>query len=168
MWCYNGNISKPSNGRPLAQAWEQFPPKPVARSHDPAPTHTHATSTLHQPALNMAQPTDDDAHHNPHTPPDTSCKMVAKIPYTILETLQTSCAVKASISLLGRIQGKHPNFKALTTWAKETLRPSLTLLSLISNNVFKGRITFERPKRRIHALNQAELVCDSTTIFFFN
>lgn len=78
--------------------------------------------------------------------------------------MRSQCDNKASISLLGRIQGKHPGLKALTAWARETLHPSLALLSLKANNVFE--VTFERPEGRTHALNQTDLTYELSTIFF--
>lgn len=66
--------------------------------------------------------------------------------------------------LLGRIQGKQPRLKALTAWARESLHPSLALLSLKANNIFE--VTFEKPEGRIHALNQVDLTCESAAIFF--
>ena len=63
-----------------------------------------------------------------------------------------------------RIQGKHPGFKALTAWARETLHPSLSMLSLKTNNLFE--ITFTSPEGRIHALTQTYLICETTTISF--
>ena len=91
-------------------------------------------------------------------------KLYATIPAELLANLCSSCEAKTSVSLLGKIQGKHPGLKALTAWARETLHPSLQLLSLKSNNVFV--VTFESPEGRIHALNQADLVCESATILF--
>lgn len=78
--------------------------------------------------------------------------------------LRANCEAKASVSLLGRVQGKHPGWKALTAWAKETLHSSLTLLSVKSNNLFE--VTFDNAEGRLHALNQSDLKCDSATIFF--
>ena len=71
---------------------------------------------------------------------------------------------KAKVSLLGRIQGKHPGLKALTAWARGTLHPSLTFLSLKANNLFE--LTFSDLEGRIHALTQMELTCDSANISF--
>ena len=89
---------------------------------------------------------------------------MATIPADLLASLRTSCENKASVSLLGRIQGKHPGLKTLTAWAWETLHPTLTLLSLKANNVFE--VTFGSPEGRTHALNQADLTCESASIFF--
>lgn len=91
-------------------------------------------------------------------------KLVARIPEALLATLRSHCEAKASVSLLGRIHGKHPGLKALTAWARETLHPTLALLSLKSNNVFE--ITFDKPKGRTHALNLTDLVCESAAIYF--
>lgn len=102
--------------------------------------------------------------HDMPTPPEDPRKLVMIVPEANLATLRSSCNAKALVSLLERIQGKHPGLKPLTTWAREILHPLLVLLSLKPNNVFK--VTFERPERRIHALNQANLVCKSVAIFF--
>ena len=65
---------------------------------------------------------------------------------------------------MGRIQGKHPGLKTLTAWARATLHPSLTLLSLKSNNFFE--VTFANQEGRLHALKQTDLTCESSAIFF--
>ena len=91
-------------------------------------------------------------------------KLIANIPATVLANLQSTCAAKAEVSLLGRIHGKHPGLKALTAWARETLHPSLSSLSLKTNNLFE--VTFTHPEGRIHALTQADLICDTATILF--
>lgn len=91
-------------------------------------------------------------------------KVIAKISETTLANLRAKCDNKASVSLLGRIQGKHPGLQALTAWAQENLHSSLTLLSLQANNVFE--VTFDRPEGRTHALNQADLMCESAAIYF--
>jgi hypothetical protein len=82
----------------------------------------------------------------------------------VLASLRSTCAAKAEVSLLGRIHGKHPGLKNLTAWARDTLHPSLSLLSLKTNNLFE--VTFAKPEGRIHALTQADLVCDGAAIFF--
>jgi len=94
---------------------------------------------------------------------EDSSDLVAKIPETLLATLRSKCEARASVSPLGRIQGKHPGFKALTAWARETLHSTLLLLSVKSNNVFE--ITFEKPEGRLHALNLTDLVCESAAIY---
>ena len=91
-------------------------------------------------------------------------KVVVIIPEALLTSLRSSCVEKANVSLLGRIQGKHPGLKALTAWARETLHSSLAFLSLKANNLFE--ITFNSPEGRIHALTQAELVCNTALITF--
>ena len=90
--------------------------------------------------------------------------LVIAVPEEMLQSLRTTCAIKAKLSLIGRIQGKHPGLKALTTWARDTLHPSLTLLSLKANNLFE--VTFSQSEGRVHALTQTDSVCDSTPIFF--
>lgn len=107
----------------------------------------------------MANSVGEEAIH----PADT-CKVVVTIPEALLANLRSQCDNKASVSLLGRIQGKHPGLKALTAWARATLHPSLAFLSLKANNIFE--ITFENPEGRIHALNQANLILKTATIFF--
>ena len=96
--------------------------------------------------------------------PNTERKLVVNLPEELLTSLRSSCAEKASFSLLGRIQGKHPGLKALTAWARETLHPSLALLSLKAHNLFE--VTFHSTEGRIHALTQAELVCEHASIHF--
>lgn len=98
-------------------------------------------------------------------PESKTCRMiVVNFPEELLMSLRTSSAEKASVSLLGRIQGKNPGLKALTAWARETLHPSLVLLSIKANNLFE--ITFNTPEGRIHALTQTELVCETASISF--
>jgi hypothetical protein len=68
-------------------------------------------------------------------------KLVVNIPEALRSALRSTCAAKAEVFLLGRIQGKHPGLKALTAWARETLHPILALLSLKANNLFE--VTFK-------------------------
>ena len=91
-------------------------------------------------------------------------KVVVTVPEALLTSLRTTCAEKDKVSLLGRIQGKHPGLKALTAWARDTLHPTLTLLSLKANNLFE--ISFSDPEGRVHALTQTELTCETATISF--
>ena len=101
----------------------------------------------------------------PQPAQDTSeRKVVVTVPEDLLSSLRSTCAEKAKVSLLGRIQGKHPGLKALTAWARETLHPTLTLLSLKANNLFE--ISFSDPEGRVHALTQTELVCENAAISF--
>ena len=95
---------------------------------------------------------------------DEHRKLIAKIPETVLAQLRSTCEAKAEVSLLGRIHGKHPGLKALTAWARDTLHSSLSILSLKTNNLFE--VTFTHPEGRIHALTQADLICDTAAIFF--
>ena len=107
------------------------------------------------------------AAHNTTTPaqdPTSDRRLVVKVPEDLLKSLRTSCVEKSNVSLLGRIQGKHPGLKALTAWARDTLHPSLVFLSLKANNLFE--ITFSSPEGRIHALTQTELTCEAATISF--
>jgi hypothetical protein len=94
----------------------------------------------------------------------TDRKVVIKVSEALLTTLRTTCAEKAKVSLLGRIQGKHPGLKALTAWAGKTLHHTLILLSLKADNFCE--ITFSDPEGRTHALTQTELVCENATISF--
>ena len=91
------------------------------------------------------------------TPPleDNRKLVIITIPEALLASLRSTWAAKAYGSLLGRIQGKHPGLKALTTWAWDTLHPSFALLSLKANNLFE--VTFTILEGRIHALTQTEL-----------
>ena len=102
--------------------------------------------------------------HNQGLTQDTEHKIVINVPEELLSTLRNTCAEKASVSLLGRIQGKHPGLKALTAWARETLHPSLLLLSLKANNLFE--VTFSTAEGRTHALTQADLNCEAANITF--
>ena len=106
----------------------------------------------------------DAPRHTEATQPTTERKLVVNIPEELLKSLRSSCAEKSNVALLGRIQGKHPGLKALTAWARATLHPSLAFLSLKANNLFE--ITFSTPEGRIHALTQADLVCESASISF--
>jgi hypothetical protein len=95
---------------------------------------------------------------------DDSRTVVVNIPEALLSELRSMCAATAEVSLLGRIQGKHPGLKALTAWARNTLHPSLELLSLKANKMFE--VTFTSTEGRIHALTQTELICKTATIAF--
>lgn len=86
----------------------------------------------------MNPPHLDDLTPAAPTHQEVSRKLVAMIPEALLESLRSACAAKAKFSLLGRIQGKHLGLKALTIWARETLHPSYSLVSLKNNNLFKG------------------------------
>ena len=98
------------------------------------------------------------------TPSTNERKLVVAVPEALLQSLRSSCAAKANLSLLGRIQGKHLWLKALTAWARDTLHPYLTLLSSKANNLFE--VTFSQSEGRLHALTQTKFSCDSTPIFF--
>lgn len=148
----HATTSNTQSSRPLAPAGELFPPQPATRSTDSNKIHQIAT------AATRNAPTPPMAHA------DETRKLVTKVPKSLLATLRSNCDAKASISLLGRIHGKHPGLKALTAWARETLHPTLELLSLKTNNVFE--VTFAKPEGRLHTLNQTELVCDSSAIHF--
>ena len=154
--------SNPSNlvsSRSLAQVGERFPPTPAARSLDSAKMQTSANnpaSILNRPLAREYKP----AHQPPLGEPR---KLVTTLSPGLFESLRNNCEYKASVALLGRVQGKHPGLKTLTAWARETLHPNLTLLSLKSNNVFE--ITFDSPEGRLHALKQADLTCESASIF---
>jgi hypothetical protein len=87
---------------------------------------------------------------------------VADLLDELLATLRSNCAVKAKVSLIGRVQGKHPELNALTAWARDTLHPFLSLLSLKNNKLFE--VTFSLPERKIHALTQT--TCETATISF--
>lgn len=158
----NSNLN-PHTSRPLAQIGERFPPEPVARSIDSAKMSNSAPS-VNPPLASSTNPSSPHPQTPRSLPPDEPRKLVASIPEELLAQLRSKCSEKASVSLLGRLQGKHPGLRALTAWARETLHPSLVLLSLKTNNVFE--VTFEHPEGRLHALNQADLTCESATIFF--
>jgi hypothetical protein len=100
----------------------------------------------------------------PQPAQDTDNTILIQVPAALFTKLQTTCKEKASVSLIGRIQGKHPGHKALTAWARGTLHPSLTLLTIKTNNLFE--ISFSEPAGRIHALTQTELLCESANISF--
>ena len=149
--------------RPTALVGELSPPKPEARSTDLSPILPFYSlhSTVPDPDMESQQP----SGLAPETiTPEEPRKLIAKIPAAVLATLRSTCAAKAEVSLLGRIHGKHPGLKALTAWARDTLHPSLSFLSLKTNNLFE--VTFTHPEGRIHALTQADLVCESAAIFF--
>ena len=150
--------------RPSAPVGEPFPPKPEARSNDLfkiLPSYS-LDSQLSTPPKESLTPT----RHEPEkdAAPEAPRKLIASIPEEVLTALRSTCAAKAEVSLLGRIQGKHPGLKALKAWARDNLHPSLSLLSLKSNNLFE--VTFAQPEGRIHALTQADLVCDTAAISF--
>lgn len=139
---------------PNACRSERNPLMPAARS-----LKLDYDSNLHpQPhPTNMVDEYDLDKEANPK-------KLVVAVPEELLATLRTTCTEKANVSLIGRIQGKHPGLKVLTAWARETLHSTLALLSLKTNNLFE--VTFTSPEGRIHALTQTELICETTTISF--
>ena len=158
--------AKPSvqHSRPLASVGELFPPKPEARSNDFSkilPSHS-----LHAPT--PATPMEPSPPSGPElekaATSEAPRKLIANIPEEVLAILRSTCARKAEVSLLGRIHGKHPGLKALTAWARVTLHPSLSLLSRKTNNLFE--VTFAQPEGRLHALTQADLVCETAAIFF--
>lgn len=124
-------------------------------------------STILDPAAaphpNSALSWEGPRGEDPAQPTDLQ-KVVVTIPAAFFASLRLQCNSKASVSLLGRIHGKHPRLKALTAWAQKTLHPFLTLLSLKTNNVFE--VTFDQPEGRTHAPNQADLTCESAAIFF--
>ena len=97
-------------------------------------------------------------------PPTDARKLVVSIPEALLTSLISTCAAKADVSLIGRVHGKHPGLKALTAWARETLHPTLALLSLKANNLFE--VTFTAQEGRTHALTQNELTCETASITF--
>jgi hypothetical protein len=96
--------------------------------------------------------------------PKKDRKVVVQFPEEWISSLRTTCAQKANVSLIGRIQGKHPGHKALTAWARDNLHHSLACLSMKTNNLFE--VTFSTPEGRTHALTQTELVCETTYIIF--
>ena len=96
--------------------------------------------------------------------PGDGDRLVARLSDTLLATLRSHCEKKTSISLIGRIYGKHPGLKALKAWARETLHSSLALLSVNANNAFE--VTFDKAEGRIHALNLTDLVCEKASIYF--
>jgi hypothetical protein len=140
--------------RPPAQVGEESSQEPAARLTD-LNKNQICTASTHS----MAEPPSEDTPQ-----PVDPRKVLVKIPTALFDNLRSKCDTTASVSLLGRIHGKHPGFKALTAWARETLHSSLELLSIKANNIFE--VTFEKPEGRIHALNQADLVCESATISF--
>ena len=153
-------MSNPGGSRSLAQVGEPFPPKPAARSNDLTKMPSSDTNTLQTNCTDTTNILAGDT--NPDTPHIR--KVALTVPEDLLTSLRASCTNKATVSLLGRIQGKHPGQKALTAWARDNLHSSLTLLSIKTNNMFE--VTFGSPEGRIHALNQADLVCESASIFF--
>jgi hypothetical protein len=149
--------------RPSAPAGELSPPKPAARSKDSVEIlPSNSRNVHHTPSPEQPPPAEPTSEENP--PPEEPRKLIATIPAAVLASLRSTCAAKAEVSLLGRIHGKHPGLKALTAWARDTLHPSLTLLSLKTNNLFE--VTFSHSDGRIHALTQADLVCDTAAIYF--
>ena len=152
-------IPAPPGSMPLAQVGERSSPTPAARLTDSSELQISANAQTHTPTHKMEDSTEEEV--NPTT---DHRKVVVSIPAALLANLRSQCDSKASVSLVGRIQGKHPGLKALTAWARETLHPSLDLLSLQANNVFE--VTFRQPEGRIHALNQTDLMCETAAIFF--
>ena len=141
------------SSRPLAPVGVTTP-QLAARSTDSDKIHS---SSAHAP-----QTTEETQGQKDQPQQEETRKLIASIPDELLASLRATCNERASSSLLGRIQGKHPGLKALTAWARVTLHSSLSLLSLKTNNLFE--ITFATPEGRIHALNQADLTCEGATI----
>lgn len=152
------------SSRPSAPVGEPSPPKPEARSIDLSQILPFYSLSTTQPAPTL------ESHHPSGPAPEKEVlteeprKLIANILEEILATLRSTCAAKAEVSLLGRIHGKHPGLKALTAWARDTLHPSLSFLSLKTHNLFE--VAFTHPEGRIHALTQADLLCETATIFF--
>ena len=121
------------------------------QSRSPRPPSTHSAMAAQSTTTPVQDPTIDR-------------RLVVKVPEDLLKSLRTTCVEKSKVSLLGRIQGKHPGLKALTAWARDTLHPSLVFLSLKANNLFE--LTFNSTEGRIHALTQTELTCDAAAISF--
>ena len=94
--------------------------------------------------------------------PEDNGRMIVTFPAEVLDSLRATCEAKAQVSLIGRLQGKHPGLKVLTAWARETLQPSFLMLTIKANNLFE--ITFTSPEGRIHALTQPDLNCESASI----
>ena len=166
QWRPVGHTTTPQTqrSRPSAPVGEPSPPKPAARSTDSFEILPSHSLKIHNPAPTTERSPPPGATSESNSPPEEPRKLIASIPEAVLASLRSTCAAKAEVSLLGRIHGKHPGLKALTAWARDTLHPSLSLLSLKSNNLFE--VTFAHPEGRIHALTQADLVCDTATIFF--
>ena len=152
------------SSRPLAPVGVKSPPKPEARPTDSVEILPSYSLNVQAPAPPMEHPPSPEPELGTTTSPEEPRKLIANIPEAVLAALRSTCAAKAEVSLLGRIHGKHPGLKALTAWARDNLHPSLSLLSLKTNNLFE--VTFAHPEGRIHALTQADLVCDTAAIFF--
>ena len=164
-----------SSGR---SEWTRKASQPATASGSRAPLAQEIEPTSRNPAArstNSSEVLNQSAATNTNSPPTTTVnkmeernppseKIVVKISEPLLASLRSKCDIKASVTLLGRIQGKHPGLKALTAWARETLHSSVVLLSLKADNVFE--VAFDKPEGRIHALNQAELTCESASTFF--
>jgi hypothetical protein len=157
VWRRKDNNPMSTGRRPLAQVEKAFPSDPAARLPDSPKIRFVPPAKQTIPNPPMASPRREDVNTNPGT-------VAVKIPDAMLAALRTQSENKASVSLLGRIQGKHPGLQALTTWAKSTLHSSLLLLTIQANNMFK--VTFESAEGRLHVLNQADLTCELASIFF--
>ena len=158
------DTSSLQHSRPTAPIGVTCPPKSDARSIDLSnilPSYSLNSKIAEQP-LEPQHTHVQESEMN--TLKEDTRKLIANIPEMVLANLRSTCAAKAEVSLLGRIHGKHPGLKALTAWARDTLHPSFSLLILKTNNLFE--VTFAHPEGRIHALTQAELVCDTAAIFF--
>lgn len=150
-----GSTSRGST--PLAQEGEESPHQLAARLIDTIKVRSTPINQAPTTYEMAETPGEDTTHKDPR-------KVAIMFPEELLANLRSKCDKKASLALLGRIQGKHPGLQALTTWAHDNLHPSLKQLSLQANNIFE--VTFENPEGRIHALNQADLTCESAAIFF--
>ena len=136
------------------------PPKPAARSL----YSIRRRFTGRQKDLSLPTPTSSKMEHPNTSSAQDNESITINVPEELLNSMRKTCAEKASVSLLGRIQGKHPGLKALTAWARDTLHPTLLLLSLKANNLFE--VTFSSIEGRMHALTQADLTCEAANITF--
>jgi len=160
VWRRKGaTIPTPQGSVPSAQVGEQTSSTPATRLTDSTKILSFTNTHPQTPTFTMETPTGEDANQT-----TDQRRVVIKVPEALLASMRNQCDKKASVSLLGRIQGKHPGFKALTAWARENLHSSFEFLSIQANNVFE--VTFSQPEGRIHALNQTDLMCENVAIFF--
>jgi hypothetical protein len=87
---------------PFAQVGEPRPPEPAARS-----PNSSEISASTQPPAEPDNPTSEEHEHQ-----GTKRNLNITLSEELLNKLRATC--KTSVSLLGRIQGKHPGLQTLT------------------------------------------------------
>ena len=86
------------------------PPKPAARSL----YSIRRRFTGRQKDLSLPTPTSSKMEHPNTSSAQDNESITINVPEELLNSMRKTCAEKASVSLLGRIQGKHPGLSKLS------------------------------------------------------